>query len=290
LAQFQFRPTKADTNANVDAVVGCLADAVDRGAHLACFPEAALSGYFLMGGVDELAVPAGELFGRLQAGLSEARPGACIEVSVGFYERDGGTLYNSALHARLGPECEDGGPGVLHCHRKIFLPSYGVFDEARFVTRGRRVDCYPSVLGPTATLICEDAWHSISATIAALGGAQVLLVPTASPGRGLSGEMPGNVAHWDRLCALRAVEHGCFVVRTDLLGFEGGKGFAGRSTIHDPFGRRVTAGPLLEEAMLLTEIDLDDVAVARSRAPLVGNLATSVAMLAGQLTANGNGV
>src|SRR5439155_811777 len=74
--------------------------------------------------------------------------------------------------------------GVKHVHRKVFLPTYGVFDEERFVERGHEVRAFDTRFGRAAILICEDAWHSLTATIAALDGAQLLILPSASPARG----------------------------------------------------------------------------------------------------------
>ena len=102
-----------------------------------------------------------------------------IEVAVGFYEVFQNRFYNSSLYATLG------GPdaGVKHVHRKVFLPTYGVFDEERFVERGHQVRAFDTRFGRAAILICEDAWHSLTATIAALDGAQLLILPSASPAR-----------------------------------------------------------------------------------------------------------
>lgn len=286
LAQFQFRPEKADVDANLRAVGQALCLACDQDIQLALFPEACLSGYFLMGGVAEVAVEAEEVVAQLQAHLVATRPGAYIEVCLGFYERDGGAIYNSALHAGLGTPGSGQRVGLLHVHRKVFLPSYGVFDEDRYVTRGRHVSCYDSSLGRMAILICEDAWHSICGTIAALQGAEYILIPSASPARNLTGAVPQSVSDWDRVCGLLASEHGCFVARTDLLGFEGGKGFAGVSTLHGPNGHLVSQGPLLRPAMVVTEVSGDDITIARRRVPLIGGLEETVAVLARQLLSN----
>jgi predicted amidohydrolase len=283
LAQFQFRPKKADVDANLRTIGEALRVAADHGAHLALFPEACLSGYFLMGGVEEVAIEAEDLVSTLQAQFVADRPDENIEVSIGFYERDGGAIYNSALHARLGATKGDAPLGLIHLHRKIFLPSYGVFDEDRYVTRGRFVECYDTPLGRMVMLICEDAWHSICGTIAALHGAEYILIPSASPARNLTGDVPENVTAWNRVTSLLASEHGCFVARTDLMGFEGGKGFAGTSTVHGPDGDLVSQGPMLEEAMVITDVNSDDITITRRRSPLIGSLQETIAVLASQL-------
>jgi len=289
LAQFQMRPVKADVVANTARVVDGLCAAVDNGAGMACFSEACLSGYFLQGGVEEVALPADEVVQRLQAGLVAERPDATIEVCLGFYERDRGAIYNSALYARLGRDTPGRGVGPVHVHRKIFPPSYGVFDEDRFVTRGLSVECFDTPFGRAAILICEDAWHSICGTIAALQGAEIILIPTASPGRDLRHDRPGNVRTWDHVCMMLAGEHGCWVASTDLLGFEGGKGFCGIATVHNPFGTCVSSGPMFDEAMVVTEIDPIDMTVARRRAPLIGSLQERIAALLAQLSSSAGG-
>lgn len=106
-----------------------------------------------------------------------------LDVVVGFYERDEGAYYNSAAYLELPHR-------VVHVHRKVFLPTYGVFDEERYLARGRRVEAFRTRFGRAALLICEDFWHSITATIAALDGAEVIYVPSASPARGFQGGIP----------------------------------------------------------------------------------------------------
>src|SRR3954471_4145007 len=77
-----------------------------------------------------------------------------------------------------------GEPVVHHVHRKVFLPTYGLFDEERFVERGREVRAFDTPWGRAAMLVCEDVWHSVTATIAALDGAQIIFIAAAAPARG----------------------------------------------------------------------------------------------------------
>src|SRR5229473_2372978 len=131
LALSQFRPTKgeyAENVARIGAVVGQAAQ-LDPKPDLVVFPETATSGYFVEGGVKELAVTAG----TLARDLAAAYQGPDIDVTVGFYERFQNHIYNSALYATLGGKAAE----VRHVHRKVFLPTYGVFDEERFVDRGQ---------------------------------------------------------------------------------------------------------------------------------------------------------
>jgi predicted amidohydrolase len=161
---------------------------------------------------------------------------------------------------------------LLHVHRKFFLPTYGVFDEKRFVSRGRAIRTFETRFGTAAILICEDAWHSISATIAALKGAQMILIPSASPGREFNGQHLGNVARWNVLLPGIADEHNVWVIYAGLVGFEGGKGFTGSSQVIDPWGNCLVLGSDREECLVCATLDLDDVATARAASPLLADL------------------
>ncbi len=273
LALVQTKPHKGDLAANLAALGGVLAQlaAEERPYDLVVLPEAALTGYFLEGAVYELALPAPVLAERLCA-LWNAQPGAArapLDLALGFYENDAGTYYNSALYLHL----EAGGYEIVHVHRKLFLPTYGVFDEERFLSRGRRLDAFDTAFGRMALLICEDVWHAIVPTVAALKGARALIVPSASPGRGLgaSGELE-SVRRWDELLRSYASEHGVFVFYAGLAGFEGGKGMTGSSRIVDPRGETLAAAPALGACILRAEIDFGEVDLARASLPLLGDL------------------
>ena len=169
---------------------------------------------------------------------------------------------------------EDG--AIRHVHRKVFLPTYGVFDEERFVEPGRSVQAFDTRFGRAAMLVCEDAWHSLAPTLAALDGAQVILVPSATPARGLApragGSRPANLDRWDRLAQGIAEEHGVYVVVSHLVGFEGGKGFAGGSIVAGPRGTVLLQAPLFEPATVPVALDFDEITRARAEAPLLSDL------------------
>ena len=155
----------------------------------------------------------------------------------------------------------------------MFLPTYGVFDEARFLSRGRRLQAFDTRFGRMAILICEDAWHAIMPTLAALDGARMLIVPSASPGRGFAeaGELE-SVTYWRNVVRSYAVEHGVFAIYAGLAGFEGGKGMTGSSAVIDPFGNVLGALPALGAHILRVELDPADIDIARASLPLLGNL------------------
>ena len=274
----QFKPGKGDYAENLDRVGDLLKGLSGRqdAPDLLVFPEAALTGYLLEGGVRDLAVTAGQLFEDLQKqhAASGAPP---VDIAVGFYEKWRGSLYNSALYAMLG------GPSsrIVHVHRKIFLPTYGVFDEERFVEAGLGVQAFDTRFGRIAVLICEDAWHSLTPTVAAVQGAQMILVHSASPARGTQPleetiARPANVSRWERISRYIAEEHGLWVATSQLVGFEGGKGFAGGSCIVTPRGDVLARGPLWETALVEASIDFEEVGRARADTPLLADLQTKL--------------
>lgn len=274
LALAQFQPRKGDYAGNLARIGEFLrqATALDPRPQLVCFPETSTSGYFLEGGVREHAVTAGLLAADLQHAYGDGPP---VDVCVGFYEVWRSKLYNSAIYVSLGEAI----PLVRHVHRKVFLPTYGLFDEERFVERGREIRAFDTPLGRLAILVCEDVWHSLTGTIAALDGAQIIVVPTAPPARGAwprPDDVPGpaSVSRWERLARDMADEHGVYVALVNLVGSEGGKQFPGSAMLAGPQGELRTRGPLWEEALVIARIDLDDVTRARADMPLIADLET----------------
>ena len=289
LALAQLRPKKGDYAANIEKIGGVLAQlaTLEPPVDLVVFPETATSGYFVEGGVRDVAVTGGTLFRDLSL-AHEAAKAPPIDVAVGFYEVFQNRYYNSCLYASLGnalPGIASSGnaspdlasPGIRHVHRKVFLPTYGVFDEERFVERGRDIQAFDTRFGRVAILICEDAWHSITGTIVALQGAQLVIVPSASPARGTGMDeegtrLPASVVRWERILKGIADEHGVWVAFASLVGFEGGKGFPGGSVLVSPGGEIVLRGPLFEEAVLTYDLDFEELTRARAESPLLADL------------------
>jgi NAD+ synthase (glutamine-hydrolysing) len=176
---------------------------------------------------------------------------------------------------------------IHHVHRKVFLPTYGLFDEERFVERGNSVRAFDTPIGRVAMLVCEDAWHSLSGTLAALDGAEIVLVLAAAPARGPHSavEVPGpaSLARWERLVREIADEHGVFVSLSHLTGSEGGKLFAGGSAVIGPKGDVRVRAPLWEEAIATATIDLSDLTRARADLPLIADLETMMPHLVANL-------
>jgi len=295
LAIAQLRPRKGDYTANVTRIGDVLAmiAALEPRPALVQFAETAVTGYFVEGAVRDLAVTAGTLARDLDAAYRRAATAPVpVDVVVGFYEKWRDTLYNSAAYVRLGADA----PEILHVHRKNFLPTYGLFDEERFVERGHEMRAFDTPWGRAAILVCEDAWHSLSGTVAALDDAQLIFLSSAAPARGVwprDDAIPGpaSVARWERLVRDIAEEHGVFVTFANLVGSEGGKMFPGSSMVMGPRGDMRVRAPVWDEAILTATIDLGDLARARADTPLLADLRTALPHLRDLLeTVDGNGV
>ena len=288
IAIVQFRPRKGDYTGNLERLREVFAqlDTLDPRPDVVHLPETALTGYFVEGGVRDLARTAGAMANDLtaiyRAAVRGPRP---IDVIVGFYEVFENTLFNSAMCVTLGAEA----PIIRHVHRKVFLPTYGLFDEERFVDRGHGIRAFDTTWGRAAMLVCEDAWHSLSGTLAALDGAQIILLSAAAPARGAwprPDDVPGpaTLARWERLARDIAEEHGVFVALAHLVGNEGGKTFAGGSMIAGPKGDVRVRGPLWEEAIVTMTLDFADLTRARADMPLLTDLQTMLPHLLASLS------
>ena len=275
----QFKPKKAAVEANLARI----REVVDGHAGITdvmVFPEAALSGYFLKGGVAEAARTADEV----GSGLGQAGSDA-PDVVLGFYEKHKRKLYNSVGYFTPG----EAGYDPVHVHRKMFIPTYGVFDEARFVEAGRDVRAFDTRFGRIGMLVCEEMWHSLPTAILALGGAELIIGVSASPARDLtpsSEGRPHNLRRWDALAPATALEHGVFVVVSQLVGSEGGKVFPGGSLAVGPDGEVLARGPLLEEGVTVASLESAAIDRARVKTPLLADLEQALPHLQKALAAS----
>ena len=267
VAAIQFAPEKGKLAPNLDRIAEGILQAAAENCDLVAFPETATTGYFLEGGVVELCITAEELAAELTQRLA-GKLGKEIDVITGYYQLEDGNIYNSSAFLR----CNAVGAEHKSSYQKFFLPTYGVFDEDRFVSRGRSLGVVDTKLGKTGMMICEDVWHSIFPTMTAVAGATTMVIPSASPARGFSGEHIENHDRYGRLVKGISEEHGVFCILCQLVGFEGGKGFVGGSMITDPFGRVLVEAPVGKEAIIIAELDLGLVQIARASTPLISDL------------------
>ena len=246
---------------DVDANLLRAREIVDRAAReesdLVVFPELFLTGYAL-GRVDEdLTMSADDP--RLTA-LSEGVPHT--DVLIGLYEDGLGVHnYNAAAYYDAN--------GLVHTHRKLYLPTYDVFEERKHFSPGQTMRAYDTRHGRLATLICNDAWQPHLAFLAVQDGARVLLVPTNSA-QSRFPERYDSRTYWRDISVFYARMFQCYVAFCNRVGDEGEHlRFWGGSHVVDPWGKIVTALPEREEAVQTIEIDLSMVRKRRREVPLV---------------------
>ncbi|MBW4056620.1 MAG: carbon-nitrogen hydrolase [Proteobacteria bacterium] len=240
--------------AQIKPKLGCVADnlaiieeqiikAREAGADLIIFPELALSGYFLKDLVPEVALRTDSPEIRHLIELSHG-----ISIAIGFVEEtDDYHFFNSALYL------EDG--AIRHLHRKVYLPTYGLFDEQRYLARGESFRAYDTKFGRFGMLICEDMWHLSASYILAMDGATTLICLSSSPARGIEGDSLGSASAWQKLVSTTALFLNCRVLYSNRVGFEDGVNFWGGSEYIAPSGESIVRGSLLEEDFITARVD-----------------------------------
>ena len=166
---------------------------------------------------------------------------------------------------------EDG--QIRHVHRKLFLPTYGLFDERRFFAAGDILRAVPSRLGVGIGLaICEDFWHLSVPQVLALDGAQILIDISSSPGRDLAATNEvglGTATSWRTLMRTYAQLTTSLVVFVNRVGNEESVSFWGGSEVIGPSGRPIFSAPLYDEGLFAVDVDLADIRRERIGLPLL---------------------
>lgn len=257
VALAQLAPKLGDPEANLRVHLDTVAQARRQEAQLVVFPELSLTGYHLLDQVPDVALVPGT--GPL-AELEKASAG--IDIVVGFVEEGSGyRFYNSAAYLSDGR--------VLHIHRKLFLPTYGMFQEGRDFAPGERLRGFAAPFGPSGILICEDLWHSACPWLLAQDGAESIIVLSNGPTRGARGGRLTSIDVWQELLRVTARFQTTYLIYANRVGCEDGLTFGGGSTVVDPFGRIVVEAPALDEALVCADLDGEVLRRARTTYPLL---------------------
>jgi predicted amidohydrolase len=231
------------------------------GAGLVVFPELGLTGYLLQDLASEVAMRLDDP--RLTHLAAATRD---LSAVVSFVEESGD--HRLFIAAAL---MEDG--EIRHVHRKLYLPTYGLFDERRFFAAGDVLRAVPSRLGVGVGLVvCEDFWHISVPQLLALDGAQLLINVSSSPGRDLaaSGEVGlGTATSWWTIMATYAQLTTSFVVFVNRVGVDESISFWGGSEVIAPSGEALFRAPLFEEGLFQVDVNLTDVRRERIALPLL---------------------
>jgi predicted amidohydrolase len=261
IALAQTSPTLGRLDDNLERHRQLIAEARAGDAGLVVFPELGLTGYLLQDLAAEVAMRLDDP--RLVSLASEARD---LSAVVSFVEES--PDHRLFIAAAL---LEDG--EIRHVHRKLFLPTYGLFDERRFFAAGDRLRASPSRLGvPIGLAVCEDFWHLAVPELLALDGAQIIVNVSSSPGRDLAATHEvglGTATSWWTLMRAYAQLTTSVVVFCNRVGVDESISFWGGSEVVAPDGQSVFRAPLYEEGLHIVEVALPDVRRERISLPLL---------------------
>ncbi len=256
VAVAQISPTLGNVQANLRMHLARIEEARAASADLLVFPELSLTGYYLRDQVHEVAEPPD---GPTLRAVGEAA--GDMAVCLGFVEETHSVRFHNAA-AFL-----DGG-ALRHVHRKVYLPTYGMFDEGRDFAAGSRIRAFNTRFGRVGLLICEDAWHLSAGVILQADGIDLLIVIANSPGRGVREPVLGSQQTWDFVVRTFASYLNVPVVFANRVGFEDGVCFWGGSQIVSPTGTPLAQAPVLEPALIGATIDPRDARLQRILTPL----------------------
>jgi predicted amidohydrolase len=269
LALAQIATRLGDVEANLEKHLECIKQARQQEADLIVFPELSLTGYALQDLVATVAHrpnPDDAIFKPL---LAESQN---LDIVVGFVDEDARhRFYIASAYLSEGR--------VLHVHHKVYMPTYGLFDEGRFFAWGDSVRAFDTRFGRVGLLICEDFWHVSPPYLLWLDGADIMLFSSASPGRGLTDREKLESARWvERVSKAYASMFTSFVAHCNRVGYEDGLHFWGGATVNDPNGELIAQGPYFEEAVTVARLDLNQLRRTRARLPLLRDERTHLTM------------
>jgi NAD+ synthase (glutamine-hydrolysing) len=260
LALAQIDGRLGDPHANLETHLEMIASARKGGADLVVFPELSLTGYMLQDLTGAVAIRADAedpIFGRL------LRASRNINVLVSFVEEDDAhRFFISAAYLSRG--------AIVHRHRKVYLPTYGLFQDARFFAHGDEIRAFDTPFGRFGILICEDFWHVSAPHRLWLEGAEMMFFLSASPGSGLgAGDRLESAVRVDSMARTYATLFTVFIAQANRVGFEDGLVYWGGSALVAPDGRVQARAPDFERALLQTSVDSESLRRARLRLPLL---------------------
>jgi len=262
VALAQIDSTLGDVQANLEKHFNYIQKAIKEGANLIVFPELSLSGETLGPDAEDVSLAVDSAAFDEICQLSRS-----IDIVVGINERSETSLYdryNAAFYFSKKT--------LLHRHRKLFLVNYAVFEEAKHYAPGNNLQAFDTDLGRFCMLVCNDVWHSPSPYIAALDGAEIMIV-LANSARGTLKDRLNIPAAWEHMNRAYSAMLGFYTIFVNRVGVRrdiyGEYPYWGGSEVIDAQGEVVVKAPYHEEALIFAEIDIAEVSLQRYRAPLV---------------------
>lgn len=249
LALAQINPTVGDLEGNSQKILQFIEEARSLGADLVVFPEMAITGY----PAEDLLYKTSFLQDNLKAMRRVVQASKGLAVVVGFVDTDG-DIYNAAAVAHDGELV-----GIYH---KMYLPTYGVFDEDRYFRRGDTCPVYTINGVGVGVNICEDAWYPLGPMVVQRdAGAEVIVNINASPYHA------GKQKERESMMHTRATDNGLYVAYLNAVGGQDELVFDGASLIYDPTGKLMARGKEFEEDLVVADLEIDAVMRTRLRDP-----------------------
>lgn len=245
-----------DVDENLARTKKTIDDAARQGAQLIVFPELNLTGYAIGAISEDVALPADD---STIAELAELAGETAVV--VGFVEDGLVHTYNSCVYLQRGRR--------VHLQRKAYLPSYGRFEEHKHFSPGQSVRAFDTGWGRAAMLICNDVWQPPLPFLSVHDGARLLVVPACSALDTRVGTDPGTERDWNDLLRFYARFLQIYVIFVNRVGEESGVRFWGGSRVVDPWGNDLVRAPNNEPALVLADIELDNVRRRRHEMPLI---------------------
>ena len=255
LALAQIDPVLRDPEKNVALHCAYADRAIAAGAQMVVFPELSLTGYTIRDMNWDLAVRPEAPPAYLTPLLEKSKS---IPIIAGGVEEGGSFgIYNAAFLFENGT--------MRVAHRKTYPPTYGMFEEMRYFSRGEGVRAIDTAIGRIGVLVCEDLWHLSLPYLLALDGAQAIISLTASPTR-----LGGDRGDALRVHQVNSENHrayarllSVYLAFCNRVGFEDGVNFWGGSQIVGPSGDVLSTAPVIDSGMVLGRLDDGEIRRAR---------------------------
>jgi NAD+ synthase (glutamine-hydrolysing) len=249
LALAQINTTVGDIPGNTAKIIEYLERARDLQADLVAFPELAVTGY----PPEDLLFKTSFLQANEEAMQRIIAASRGIAVVVGYVAR-GADIANAAAVGYDGQ--------LIDSYRKMYLPNYGVFDEDRYFRRGDVCPVYTINGTGVGVNICEDIWYPLGPiAVQREAGAEVIVNINGSPFHA------GKQTYREKMIATRAADNELIVAYLNLVGGQDELIFDGSSLVCDATGEPVARGPAFEEALVVTDLDIESVFRSRLRDP-----------------------
>lgn len=258
IAVAQINPTLGDYDKNIKKHLQFIDKAVRKKADMIVFPELSLTGYTLKDLNFDMAINpyVNEILRPLRVKSKK------ITIICGGVEEDENYgVFNSAFYI------EDG--EVKFTHKKVYPPDYGMFEEMRYFSRGKKADVHDTKFGKLGVLVCEDLWHVSLPLLQALKGAKIIIAIASSPTRLALNSKSKILKNYE----INSEHHkaysrllSSYMVFCNRVGFEDGVNFWGGSEIVDPFGNVNKAAKFFDEDLIFSEINLNSVRRSRQLA------------------------